>query len=181
MGQYFNPAILAKNKKTVSAFLYSHSYGNGLKLMEHSWIGNNFVRAFESLIYKNPQIVVWAGDYAEPCKGRKSNVYDRCKDKLEQEPQTKLTNKDCRFIVNHTKKEFVDTLKAKKITADWAKDEDYRIHPLPLLTSEGNGNGGGDYFGTEGKEFVGVWARDLISVEPEAPKDYTELIVNFNE
>ena len=181
MGQYYSPAILAKNKKTVSTFVYSHDYGNGLKLMEHSWVGNNFVRAFESLIHKNPQIIVWAGDYAAPCKGRKSNVFDRCYDKVKQRPATKLTDSDCRFVVNHTKKEFVDTSKVKPITASWAEGEDYRIHPLPLLTSEGNGQGGGDYFGKAGQNLVGTWARNLISVEPQAPENYKELIVNFNE
>lgn len=172
---------MAKNKKTVSRFLYSWSYSEGLKLTEHSWIGNNFVRAFESLIYKNPQIVVWAGDYADHCTGRKSNVYQRCLDKLEVQPQTTLTEEDCRFVVNHTKKEFVDTSKVKQITADWAQEYDYRIHPLPLLTCEGNGQGGGDYLGDAGEELVGTWARDLISVEPDAPKDYKELIVNFDQ
>lgn len=181
MGQYYMPTILAKNKKTVSAFVYSHDYNNGLKLMEHSWIGNDLVRAFESLIHKNPQIVVWAGDYAAPCKGRKSNVYDRCSDKIKQRPKTKLTESDCRFVVNHTKKEFVDTSKVKQITASWAEDNDFRIHPLPLLTSEGNGQGGGDYHSKTGQGLVGTWARNLISVEPEAPENYKELIVNFNE
>jgi hypothetical protein len=180
MGQYFKPAILAKNKKTVSAFLYSWDYNNGLKLMEHSWIGNNFVRAFESLIHKNPQIVVWAGDYAAPCKSRKSNVYRRCLDKVRQRPANNLTDSDCRFVVNHTKKEFVDTSKVIPVDSAWASDEE-RIHPLPLLTCEGNGQGGGDYFGKADRHLVGTWARNLISVEPEAPENYKELIVSFNE
>lgn len=181
MGQYFRPIILAKNKKTVLSFLYSHAYSNGLKLMEHSWIGNNFVRAFESLIHKNPQIVVWAGDYAEPCIGRKTNLYQRCLDKLEQHPTTQLIDKDCRYVVNHTKKEFVDTYKVKQITAKWASDSDFRIHPLPLLTCEGNGQGGGDFFGKDKNEIIGTWARNLISVEPEAPQGYKEISFDLNE
>jgi hypothetical protein len=40
----------------------------------------------------------------------------------------------------------------------------WRIHPLPLLTCEGNGRGGGDYRGES--DLVGRWSRDLISVEP---------------
>ena len=86
MGQYYMPVILADNKKTVKKFIYSHNYGNGMKLMEHSYIGNNFVSAFESLIQDNPQRVVWAGDYADECKQRKSNIYDRCKDSLKVIP-----------------------------------------------------------------------------------------------
>lgn len=45
MGQYYKPVILAENKKTVKAWVYSHSYG--LKLMEHSWSKNDFVGAVE--------------------------------------------------------------------------------------------------------------------------------------
>ena len=65
MGQYYKPCILGGNKKTVKAWMYSHEYDNGLKLMEHSYIGNSFVSAFESLIKNKPQRVVWAGDYAD--------------------------------------------------------------------------------------------------------------------
>ena len=49
MGQYYNAVILADNKKKVKAWVYSRDFSNGLKLMEHSYIGNNFVSAFESL------------------------------------------------------------------------------------------------------------------------------------
>jgi hypothetical protein len=48
-----------------------------------------------------------------------------------------------------------------------------QLHPLPILTCEGNGRGGGDYFGNYA--YVGAWARDLISLEAIAPEGYTEL------
>ncbi len=48
MGQYYKP-INIDNKQ----WLYSHEYNhNGLKLMEHSWIGNDFVGAVMSLMVK---------------------------------------------------------------------------------------------------------------------------------
>jgi hypothetical protein len=174
MGQYYKPVILGKNKRTVLKWVYSHGFGSGLKLMEHSWVENDFVRAFESLVFRNPQRIVWGGDYAENCKGYKSNIYDRCKDSNEVIPRTILTNEDTRFVVNHTKKLFVDKTTVPKNNDDW------QIHPLPLLTCEGNGRGGGD-FGVnpsrkQGKvSIIGTWARDLISVESTQPKDYTEL------
>lgn len=56
------------------------------------------------------------------------------------------------ILVNHTKNLFVDTRKHAE------------IHPLPLLTCEGNGRGGGDYSGPH-MEYVGSWARDILSVE----------------
>jgi hypothetical protein len=78
--------------------------------------------------------------------------------------------------VNHTKKVFVDKTKVPE-------SEGWRIHPLPLLTAEGNDRGGGDYRynNEEEKEVVGSWARDVISIEKENPTmttgtmDYTEV------
>ena len=74
MGQYFKPVILKEKENSeqaeqVIAWMYSHNYGNGLKLMEHSWLKNDFVNTFESLLAPNAEYhksrVVWAGDYAE--------------------------------------------------------------------------------------------------------------------
>lgn len=186
MGQYYKPSILGKNKKTVIKWLYSHSFSNGLKLMEHSWIGNGFVRAVESLLFKNPQIIVWAGDYAENCKNRKTNIYSRATDAKEVKPVTDLTDKECRYVVNHDKKLFVDTTKVP-VTDTWVNPKDatdtfdYKIHPLPLLTSEGNGSGGGDFRGNDPKNIIGSWARNLVSIEQEAPSGYTELIFDLVE
>ena len=181
MGQYYSASILAKNKKTVEKWVSPYDYDNGAKLMEHSWLGNNFVLAFESLIYKNPQRVVWAGDYADECKGRKTNIHQRCIDKKVVKPTAHLKADDVRFIVNHTKKQFVDTNKVLKITASWVGNYDYRIHPLPLLTCMGNGRGGGDFIDEDNNNIVGSWARDLISVEPDIPKDYVELMFDLIE
>ena len=176
MGQYYKPAILGENKKTVIKWMYSHDYGNGLKLMEHSYIGNGFVSAFESLILNKPQRVVWAGDYAEPCKRRKTNVYKRCLDGNNVVTIDPPTLEQTRYIINHSKKLYVDKNNYKAIDAD-----DWQIHPLPLLTSEGNGQGGGDYYSKNDANLIGTWARDVISVSDKAPEDYNELKTNFAE
>jgi hypothetical protein len=177
MGQYYMPVILADNKKTVKKFIYSHNYGNGLKLMEHSYIGNNFVSAFETLIQNNPQRVVWAGDYADECKQRKTNLYSRCKDDLKVIPN-ELNDDTYSFIINHSKKMFVDKNKVTEMSADWA--DGMKIHPLPLLTCEGNGRGGGDFSGDE-KGIVGTWARDVIEVSNKKPEGFDELIFDLDE
>lgn len=52
MGQYYMPTLIAKGG-TIST-LYSHDYDNGLKLMEHSYIGNTFVSAVCTQIWKKP-------------------------------------------------------------------------------------------------------------------------------
>ena len=83
-----------------------------------------------------------------------------------------------KYLINHDKQEFVDKTKTPKDGKGWA------IHPLPLLTCEGNLRGGGDFRGEKGKEFVGVWARNRIGVvsrKTDIPKDYKEITPNFME
>ena len=176
MGQYYQPTILGKNKKTVIAWMYSHDYGSGLKLMEHSWLKNPFVKLFESLIHNNPQRVVWAGDYADACKGRKSNVNHRCTDKNKITPskENELSQQQTRFIINHTKKTYVDKAKVPDVNG-------WRIHPLPLLTCEGNGRGVGDYRDEDKNNLVGSWARDVISVSSKKPIGFTETLFDLKE
>ncbi len=185
MGQYYKPISLDKRKRTVKGFLRSWDYQNGSKLMEHSWIGNDFMLVVESLLipggqwYMTP--IVWAGDYADHEKGGATNLYSRAKDTTGKKtiPDFEVTDEfEYRFILNHTKKMYVDKKDVPR--CDW--DKTFRIHPLPLLTCEGNGRGGGDYHGEE--EIVGSWARDIISMEREIPKayaGYTKLIFKLKE
>lgn len=173
MGQYYLPKNLTNGE-----WLYAHEYNNGLKLMEHSFIDNDFVKTVESLLMPNGRWhkakIVWAGDYADNESETKENLYDTCIDNNLISPNINEA-KDHFFIVNHTKKEFVDK---RKVTAD---KNGWQIHPLPLLTCEGNGRGGGDFRGEDPKNLIGNWARDSISVEIEAPEDFNELIFDLNE
>jgi len=162
-----------------------YAYGNGSKLMEHSYIGNKYVESFEFLLspegraYKSR--VVWAGDYADKEEGQDENLHEMaCDDEssdtlgnLLLQPPVRSTTQ-YRYIVNHDKKEYVDKLDVK------ACPRGLRIHPLPLLTAEGNGRGGGDFRGKD-EEMVGSWARNVISVEEEVPEGYEKHIVNFEE
>jgi hypothetical protein len=143
--------------------------------MEHSFIGNSFVSAVESLILNKPECFVWAGDYADNCKQRKSNVYDRCKDKTQFKPNVMVSIKESRFVINHTKGLYVDKNKVPKDASNWG----YKLHPLPLLTCEGNGKGSGDFGGSS--ELIGTWARDVISVAAKKPKGFKELIFDVTE
>lgn len=173
MGQYYNPLSLDKLQ-----YVYSHEYGNGLKLMEHSYVGNNFVGVVERLIAKGGEWfgdrIVWAGDYADPEEGTNDNLYSMA-------AQIKPPNVDTkgkpqfRYVVNMDTKEFVDIEKIPVDADEWA------IHPLPLLTCEGNGRGGGDFRGNE-NGLVGKWARQRITVQNEKPgEDYTELMFDLTE
>ena len=74
MGQYYAPVVLKENwrfdKKPVVASLKCYDFDNGAKLMEHSYVHNNFVGAAMKMIDlfdpdKKGVIFAWVGDYAD--------------------------------------------------------------------------------------------------------------------
>jgi len=179
MGQYYMAIILHENDSNEPEYImaFLEVFGNtGMKLMEHSYLENRFVNTFEYLLTKDGLFhktrVVWAGDYADPEKGYDMNlnhITEKYPDKSLNNLKLPVRNtKDYHYIVNHTKKQYVDKQKHKV------------YHPLPLLTAEGNGRGGGDFRGI-GEDLIGIWARDLLSVEKVIPDNYTELICKFSE
>jgi hypothetical protein len=174
MGQYYYPIILDENGNIV-VWMDAHEYVNGLKLTEHSFIENNFVSTFEfglspEGIYHKYR-VVWAGDYADNELNQSKNLYHLCNEYKCIHPKVKETN-NYKFIVNHTKKQFVNKSKVPE-------KDGYRLHPLPILTAEGNGRGGGDYHSDS--SLIGSWARDIISVEENEPVDFEEVIFDLVE
>ncbi len=187
MGQYYVAIILGPSgepREFIRAWVCSWDYTNGSKLMEHSYIGNKYVSAVEWLLSPRGPFwksrLVWAGDYAteEPDADQK-NLYHEVlgDDSPEAGKRQRLEPGDVsefRYVVNHTKQVYVDK------QAAGTDEHGYRIHPLPLLTAEGNGRGGGDYRGAN-EMTVGSWARDVISVEREAPADYELMNPEFRE
>lgn len=186
MGQYYSPCALNKSKTNVEGYIYSHDVGEGLKLMEHSYINNKLMRCVEGLLVPggawNNKPIVWAGDYAEPEKDTDQNFNSMCRSAIEGEhisnkiipkPLSIANSKKHRFIINHTTKEFVDKECVQK------DNDGYKIHPLSLLTAEGNGSGGGDFTGKN--KHVGTWARHNISIETTVPAGYNEIKPNFYE
>ena len=185
MGQYYKPVSIEKKEHVLS-----HSYDSGLKLMEHSWLNNSFVKAVCTLIAIGGawygDRIVWAGDYAGPepntendeNEGRGDNLYHICNTEVKPD----VPKKEFRYVINMDTKEFVDT---KKIpisdiwTDDKGKEWPFIIHPLPILTCEGNGHGGGDLH--KESDLVGKWARARVSVTDEVPTDYKELKFNLYE
>jgi hypothetical protein len=171
MGQYYKPSNLNKEES-----LYSHDYGNGLKLMEHSYVGNDFVNAVVMLLaegWKNDPIV-WAGDYADPDE----DILNE-----DQEPMTiyardfkeiKVPTDDFsyKYILNHDREEFVNIQES---------GEEWQIHPLPLLTCEGNGRGGGDYMGDDPNGLIGLWSRNHLEAVKENLTEYSELVFDLKE
>lgn len=191
MGQYYHPISL-----TSFEWLYPNDYSEGLKIMEHSWVGSKFIGVIMKLLtkgnkwYKNK--IVWAGDYSEEVLNN-NNLYSMCygfsmgygkyddtnirlfeiinlKFLLNEQEQKKA------IIVNHAKKEYVKISDCKKDGEGWI------INPLPLLTALGNGGGGGDYHGSN-MNLIGRWASDEISVEFDEKEleGFSKIIPNFKE
>ena len=186
MGQYYVGIILDNKVEGEREKIRLFVSPSWCKLMDHSWIFDPSVQSFEKLLTRRGEHyksrVVWAGDYADEEPGLvrvdgeeiHQNLYDMCDEKLNLKPKAVKTMKQYPYIVNHTKKQFVDKNKCVS-----------KIHPLPLLTCEGNGRGTGDFRGES--PLIGAWARDVISVEKTNPKgiidtfDYEEIIFDLKE
>lgn len=178
MGQYYHPCMINDHKK-VKAWLSAHQYDNGLKLMEHSYLGNNFVDAVVGLMVQGQpwykQRIVWAGDYADPefigDKNQHANLYDMCKDEKRINPPSIDLN--VRYLINYKRNSYVDLTKLPKGRFGFS------VHPLPLLTAEGNGRGGGDYRGNN--SYIGTWARHRLSAELDGfdVSKFKEIVPNF--
>jgi len=175
MGQYYYAVILDENG-WIRVWMVP---GLGIKLMEHSYMNNESVGAFEWELTPEGRHhisrVVWCGDYADAEPGLGKNLHLICKEREDLLLLRYTINNagGYPFLVNHTKRQFVNKSKVPKGV------EGYQIHPLPLLTCEGNGRGGGDFHGES--PLIGSWARDLISAEKTAPDGFTELAFDLRE
>lgn len=203
MGQYFMPMVIDEVGNITT--LYSHDFENGLKLMEHSWIGNSFVNAVASLIVKKPCRVAWIGDYSDDFFGK--DAYEKAMpqedfmkyyeaawgeershqlvpSKLPEGWERVITKNSEGYLVNHTKKIVLDIKKYigrnECAFGDWMG---WCVNPLPLLTACGNGRGGGDYNyrAKVGLEHVGTWAFDVIELTDTKPDGYEEVMYEFRE
>ena len=210
MGQYYTPIILSANGGNTVGSFYSHDYDNGLKLMEHSYLGNDFVGSVvaKATSIAKPVTVAWLGDYAEldedvlPLADHRAfapanNVggihrdYFRmfCRLKRVEDGSlylTKPNDEDVKkFLPVSEGVTIYDLVTRQKLSLPaYRKNvlamreaggfdpkkrgyeaDELIVHPLPLLTSIGNGKGGGDYFGTC-MEWVGAWAMHQLLFVP---------------
>ena len=138
MGQYYKFIILNDTKKNNKEVIIFHMNPNdyicGVKLMEHSYVDINFLNTVEFVLSKEGDFyksrIVWAGDYADKEDGSDENLYHLAE---KYQPFTMVVNQrniNNKYIVNHTKKLYT------KI--EQTSSNDHKIHPLPLLVSEGN-------------------------------------------
>jgi hypothetical protein len=204
MGQYYK-AVLGEGD--MIRVLNPSDFGHFLKIMEHSWIYNDFVNSVYRLILDNPKRVTWIGDYAKsvnypalkkinkdlPAKSV-MNIYHKrawesTKQKymvfpveipMKEEELLKLLVDETRkkYLINHTKGIYLDVNSYIKKNR---KEDDWIINPLPLLTAYGNGLGGGDYFSEIGGKDVGSWAFNILEFSYVKPQGYVEKNYEFYE
>lgn len=180
MGQYFKAVVLAPQADTteIVASFDSWDYESGDKQMEHAWRLNPYVNTVESLFTKDGKFymhrLVWAGDYADDEPGTDNNLYELSKEK-KQKVECRILGDTLRYIVNHSKRQYVDKTQIPSVNG-------WQIHPLPLLTAEGNEDAGGEYHSCyPDYHLLGAWARDIISVEEAIPAGYSRLKPRFIE
>ena len=190
MGQYYN--ILIKDKGE-NYFKYDRSVDNKYmfsKLTEHSWIRNLFMDSFCNILINKPVKLAWVGDYADSLKENEipnnisvetlNMIFNKTYNELKSNTVSYFRfNYDNYFLVNHTKKTYIDLKKYIE-----ANDNDgWCLHPLSLLTAIGNGLGGGDYHGIN-ENLIGSWAWDTISLEKKKDfnlQDYEQVDYSFKE
>jgi len=173
MGQYYLAVFLSDFEMEYIRAWMEHNRG-AMKLTEHSYLQNKYVLAVEHQLSKEGLMyrakLVWAGDYADEEPGHTKNLYHIAQDSPSKRMMTPAPEgHSYRYIVNHTLNQYVD----KQHLVG-------HFHPLPLLTADGNGRGGGDFRG-DGEDLVGMWRGHSISMEHEPPADYSELLCHFEE
>ena len=175
MGQYYSPVIYNEEDNTFKNYC-CYDYGNGAKLMEHSYIGNNFAETVLKQLYKAPRRLAWVGDYAEvdDIKHQLTEAFINASFKRNLRRKPKVINRwESSFpmvYVNYSKKEYINI--KKYVLNNGADNWGLIIHPIPLLTAIGNGKGGGDYRGIN-DNLIGRWACDIIGVVDWLdPKEY---------
>jgi len=167
MGAYYEAVIDSKER-------YSpHRVGDGLKLMEHAYLSNEYCMSVEYMLLENPSRLTWLCDYHETDDIFKKTWSQINEGEYFPVPNSYSKHAICRYFINHSKKMFIDSKKLEKLNPDWC------IHPLPILcNSETKSAGGGDYHPECYQR--ATWCNDVIEVVtdldsvPIEYKDVTE-------
>ncbi len=173
------------------------TYGSGVKLTSHLWVGNRFVNIVLAEVIDRPKRIAWIGDHSFydlgdekflfshgyiSNKAQFQKIYDVVMgndNRLKTPKVIKMDdiNTDW-FIVNKTRRVFIDL---NRYVHDNTTTDNLCPHPVPLLTAVGNGFGSGDFRG-EGIEDVGTWAFDEIYISKNrSDGQYSEFCALFVE
>lgn len=212
MGQYYRGVVLGKTTKSkkkifVRKAFCCYAHDNGAKLMEHSYVGNWYVKEYENVLanqfYGYP--FVWVGDYAD--EKYETDVYSKSIDFIDKEIEKKAKEKGCVLVQNpRWGNEYVNSngenvsfkdLSEKTNLSD-LPEYDYiinitkrifvKIPKTTELTKEltihplpllcADGNGrGGGDYLGTNMDLIGSWAYDRIGVTNKLPENITRELV----
>jgi len=171
MGAYYE-AVVTANKRHLEDYVGKLTLGepfrvnthdvdsNGLKLMEHSYIGNSYVSHILGLIEDNPSNVIWLCDYSEDEVYNWETVSEVDTNEMEVKRLASRNQRENGFIINHTTNEYISLKTYKRLFAEHSNE--WATSPLPFLTnSEEGAMGGGDLRTDEPTR--GLWKNHLIS------------------
>ena len=179
MGQYYKCVVLKNDwketKKPVRAALSSYDFNNGAKLMEHSYVHNNYVGAFMHLVHeldtdRSGLPCVWCGDYADAVATEGLPLIERINPDTQESEVVggfQAYNEACDWMGEYGGKKSNEYLDVIKLVNDAPKHyynyiinhtkkqyvevpncykTKWLIHPLPILLADGNGKGSWDYY-----------------------------------
>jgi len=209
MGQYYAPTIIYPDGSFAS--LDGHAFDNGIKLTEHSWIGNHLVNAVYLKILNKPRRIAWIGDYSDNGYAVCGEAYTKqispeeflkyydsawpnededgtlIPSSMYTPEELELINENTKgfYLVNHDRKEFLDLGGyIERCTIQEGSFAGWCVDPLPLLTACGNGRGGGDFYDGDdaiGYEDVGIWAFHELELTDAIPDGFQECTYSFLE
>ena len=178
MGQYYRCIVLKKDwketKKPILAALSPYDFDNGAKLMEHSYVNNDYVNAFMHMVHeldtdRSGLPCVWCGDYADTFATEGLPLIERINPDTQESEVVggfQAYNEACDWMGEYGDKksnEYLDVIKlvndapkhyynyiinhTKKQYVEVPKYDKtkWQIHPLPILLSDGCSRGSGDY------------------------------------
>ena len=188
MGQYYTP-VLEKDGLLTRINPSSLHHWPMVKLMEHSWMPNEYLAVVANRIYKNPLKLVWLGDYGDEDVKRlfpdsplaklggtaehlvSDDITDLYESDIDEDGDITFDYTD-KWLVNHNSKTAINFNDYVELSKSHTIDKEWIINPISLLTAIGNGKGGGDYSGIN-QNLVGEWAYCTVSIEDELPEGYT--------
>lgn len=180
MGQYYKVRIFDEENKNEVIISESDNknIGNG-KLMEFVWLDSPVANTISEMIYNHTQRVACVGDYVEI---EECDFRNRVWESKGVKPRENIFKLDNKYIINHTKKEYIDFNEYFSInTVNNPYGHNYVCkNPIPILTAKGNSRGGGDFYGYY-MELAGSWFDHLISIEDIPPEGYDEICPQFKE
>ncbi len=137
-----------------------HAMNQGAKLMEHSYLENDYVNVMMGALIGNPKEVVWLCDYHEK-DDKTSHTWDNTKEigEYPTKPRVKLDY----FILNHTKKVSINVNHLHDLYTEHNVSS-WHIHPIPILcNSDEMSQGGGDYHKEDSRR--ASWCGDTLEVQ----------------